>query len=144
MSTKTAFPPIAAVPRLVRRRPVSRFSYKHALLHATPPPLRCLTTSSTRYEEMEIVRVRHPRWQQTPSAMVAPFRLRPRNPENEYRVNEDPDRLDQIYIRVLGNGGDKLLTDEAKWLAVTHKSFDHGRRGFNDRLAFFGIQNLDL
>ena len=32
-----------------------------------------------------------------------------------------------------------MLTDEVKWLAVTHKSFDHGRRGYNDRLAFFGI-----
>ena len=76
--------------------------------------------------------------------MVAPFRLRPRNPEDIYRVNEDPERLNQVYIRVLGNDGDKLLTDEVKWLAVTHKSFDHGRRGFNDRLAFFGIQYLDV
>ena len=138
MSTKTAFPPIAAVPRLVRRRPVSRFTCKNALRHTTPLQSRSLTTSSTRHEEMEVVRVRHPRWQQTPAAMAAPFRLRPRNPENEYRVNEDPERLDQVYIRVLGSGGDKLLTDEVKWLAVTHKSFDHGRRGFNDRLAFFG------
>lgn len=32
-----------------------------------------------------------------------------------------------------------MLTDEVKWLAVTHKSFDHGRRGFNDRLAFLGM-----
>ena len=31
-----------------------------------------------------------------------------------------------------------MLEEEIKWLAVTHKSFDHGRRGFNDRLAFLG------
>ena len=31
-----------------------------------------------------------------------------------------------------------MLSEETKWLAVTHKSFDHGRRGFNDRLAFLG------
>jgi len=31
-----------------------------------------------------------------------------------------------------------MLTEEVKWLAVTHKSFDQGRRGYNDRLAFFG------
>ena len=31
-----------------------------------------------------------------------------------------------------------MLSDETKWLCVTHKSFDHGRRGFNDRLAFLG------
>lgn len=37
-----------------------------------------------------------------------------------------------------------MLSDETKWLAVTHKSFDHGRRGFNDRLAFLGRQILEL
>jgi len=31
-----------------------------------------------------------------------------------------------------------------QWLAVTHKSFDHARRGFNDRLAFFGKRLIDL
>ena len=43
-----------------------------------------------------------------------------------------------MYIRLLGRDGHKLLSEETKWLAVTHKSFDHGRRGFNDRLAFLG------
>jgi large subunit ribosomal protein L15 len=33
-----------------------------------------------------------------------------------------------------------VLDEEAKWLAVTHKSFDHGRRGFNDRLAYLGMR----
>lgn len=37
-----------------------------------------------------------------------------------------------------------MLTDEVKWLAVTHKSFDHGRRGFNDRLAFLGQRIIQL
>ena len=32
----------------------------------------------------------------------------------------------------------------SQWLAVTHKSFDHGRRGFNDRLAFLGKRIVDL
>jgi large subunit ribosomal protein L15 len=54
-------------------------------------------------------------------------------------VNSDPALLDQFYIRMLGNGGDQVLSDELKWLAVTHKSFDQGRRGFNDRLAFLGM-----
>jgi large subunit ribosomal protein L15 len=31
-----------------------------------------------------------------------------------------------------------------QWLAITHKSFDHGRRGFNDRLAFLGKRMLDV
>lgn len=37
-----------------------------------------------------------------------------------------------------------MLTDEVKWLAITHKSFDQGRRGFNDRLAFFGRRIINL
>ena len=54
------------------------------------------------------------------------------------KVNDDPRKLDAVYVRVLGRDGDKMLSEETKWLAVTHKSFDHGRRGFNDRLAFLG------
>lgn len=45
---------------------------------------------------------------------------------------------------MLGPGGDKVLSDEVKWLAVTHKSFDHGRRGHNDRLAFLGRRIVSL
>jgi large subunit ribosomal protein L15 len=44
-----------------------------------------------------------------------------------------------MYTRLLGREGPTLLSDETKWLAVTHKSFDHGRRGFNDRLSYFGM-----
>lgn len=43
-----------------------------------------------------------------------------------------------MYTRFLGKTGPKMLSDETKWLAVTHKSFDHARRGFNDRMAFLG------
>jgi large subunit ribosomal protein L15 len=70
--------------------------------------------------------------------MKAPFHPRIKDPRKAWQVNEDPEKLDKMYIKFLGNGGDKVLTDEIKWLAVTHKSFDQGRRGFNDRLAFFG------
>ena len=81
-----------------------------------------------------------PRWRTTPPRMKAPFRSKPptRKP-NDYTVNEDPKLLDQVYVHVLGPNGDQMLTEEVKWLAVTHKSFDHGRRGYNDRLAFFGM-----
>lgn len=54
------------------------------------------------------------------------------------KINSDPNKLDQVYIQFLGKGGEKVLNEETKWLAVTHKSFDHGRRGFNDRLSFLG------
>ena len=75
--------------------------------------------------------------------MKAPVRIRPLPPDNYYNVNEDPARLDAVYVRILGEGGDTMLTDEVKWLAITHKSFDHGRRGYNDRLAFFGGRDFD-
>lgn len=79
-----------------------------------------------------------PRWSYTPDRMVAPFTLKDRKPENAWAVNESQEKLDAYYKRLLGEGGDKLLTDEVKWLAITHKSFDQGRRGYNDRLAFLG------
>ena len=72
--------------------------------------------------------------------MMAPVRSKPPVYNNDFVVNQDPERLDKVYDRVLGTGGCAMLTDEVKWLAVTHKSFDHGRRGFNDRLSFLGIK----
>lgn len=59
------------------------------------------------------------------------------------KVNSDPSKLDQVYRRIFAseNVG---LSEETKWLAVTHKSFDFGRRGYNDRLAFFGKRILSL
>lgn len=76
--------------------------------------------------------------------MTAPFRIRPQARGGVFQVNEDPKRLDDAYLRMLGPGGDKVLGDEVKWLAVTHKSYDHGRRGFNDRLAYLGRRIIEL
>jgi len=76
--------------------------------------------------------------------MVAPVSLKKHSPENQFVVNDDPAKLDEVYKAILGDDGDKMLTDEVKWLAVTHKSFDQGRRGFNDRLAFLGKRIVDL
>jgi large subunit ribosomal protein L15 len=70
--------------------------------------------------------------------MMAPYRIRPQAKGGFFKVNEDPKRVDDAYKRMLGANGDKMLSEEVKWLAVTHKSFDHGRRGFNDRLAYLG------
>lgn len=75
--------------------------------------------------------------------MKAPISLRPRRPGHPFQVNEDPARLDQVLDNVLGEASSTFLTDEVKWLAVTHKSFDQGRRGYNDRLAYFGKGNLE-
>lgn len=37
-----------------------------------------------------------------------------------------------------------MLTDSKKWLAVTHRSYEHGAIGFNDRLAFLGKRILEF
>ncbi|KAG5925979.1 hypothetical protein E4U42_003782 [Claviceps africana] len=81
-----------------------------------------------------------PRWSQTPAGMKAPFQLdHALSPHNKiWSVNNDPGRLDDMYNRLLGPGGSRMLPEELKWLAVTHKSFDQGRRGFNDKLALMG------
>ena len=70
--------------------------------------------------------------------MMAPVRSKPQVLNNNFVVNKDPETLDIVYNRVLGPGGKDMLTEEVKWLAVTHKSFDHGRRGYNDRLSYLG------
>ncbi|KIH92400.1 RNase III domain protein [Sporothrix brasiliensis 5110] len=81
-----------------------------------------------------------PRWAHTPARMKAPFSIQqPKDPRRSvWVVNEDPARLDRMYEKLLGPQLARNLPDELKWLAVTHKSFDNGRRGFNTRLAFFG------
>lgn len=61
-----------------------------------------------------------------------------------WSVNNDPKKLDEVYDRLLGSGGSRMLPEEVKWLAVTHKSFDQGRRGFNDRLALMGTWTVQL
>jgi large subunit ribosomal protein L15 len=88
--------------------------------------------------QYESDKAERPRWSYTPEQMKAPYRWRIKNPAAQWKCNTDPEQLDQFYIKFLGRGGDQMLTEEVKWLAITHKSFDQGRRGFNDRLAFFG------
>lgn len=70
--------------------------------------------------------------------MKAPFASRIKDPEMAWEANSDPQKVDDMYIRIFGPGGQNMLSEEVKWLALTHKSFDQGRRGFNDRLAYFG------
>lgn len=98
------------------------------------------TRSKATPEQAQSSQGERPRWSYTPEAMKAPFSPHiTKNPARKvWEVNSDPKKLDQMYARFLGRDGDKLLPEEVKWLAVTHKSFDYGRRGFNDRLAFLG------
>jgi large subunit ribosomal protein L15 len=93
------------------------------------------TTSS------ESTREHTPRWAATPSRMAMPVRARPGPRQRQsppFVVNSDASILDTAYTSFLGKNGDTILPEEIKWLAVTHKSFDHARRGFNDKLAFLG------
>ncbi|KAH9809321.1 Ribonuclease-III-like [Teratosphaeria destructans] len=99
-----------------------------------------------------------PRWQQTPPAMKMRFRVRPQPRGPAWKVNDRQEPVDEMYDNFIGRvveaaqgqegvtgpRGSDLLPEEVKWLAVTHKSFDHGRRGFNDKLAFFGKRIIDL
>ncbi|KAI0471790.1 ribonuclease-III-like-domain-containing protein [Xylariaceae sp. FL0804] len=102
-------------------------------------PVASFTTSAARPSEQTS---ELPRWAYTPERMKAPFSPNiPKDPSRSiWKVNEDPKKLDDALINFLGRDGDRMLPDELKWLAVTHKSFDQGRRGFNDRLAFLGRQ----
>jgi large subunit ribosomal protein L15 len=52
-------------------------------------------------------------------------------------VNDDAQKLDDVFLKLAGK--DLGLTNEVKWQAVTHKSFDHGRQPFNSKLTFLGM-----
>ncbi|OHF01893.1 RNase III domain-containing protein [Colletotrichum orchidophilum] len=147
---------------------LTRHAARHCQSAANPrvaSPIQCLsrsfaTTSSRSAAESKIDQLsrkteeadrpdevrQRPRWSYTPEAMKAPFSPHiTKNPARSvWKVNDDPKKLDQMYVKLLGRDGDKMLPDEAKWLAVTHKSFDQGRRGFNDKLAYLGRQAVIL
>lgn len=65
-------------------------------------------------------------------------------PAKSWPVNESPQKLDEFYVKLLGEGGDTMLSEEVRWLAITHKTFEQGARGYNDRLAFLGQSLLVL
>ncbi|TGJ79378.1 hypothetical protein E0Z10_g9396 [Xylaria hypoxylon] len=100
---------------------------------------RTFATSPSRLSESA---AEAPRWSYTPEQMKAPFspHIIMDPTRSRWHVNADPKKLDDALRSFFGRDGDRLLPEELKWLAVTHKSFDQGRRGFNDRLAFLGRQ----
>lgn len=134
-------PPLLTLP--IRRRPLyaCRFASSPSCLlspNQSRPPRNFGTSPSPRDDLPNRIRDQ-PRWQSPPPRMVAPG-PRLRENRNEFTVNDNPEILDRVLNKVLGKDGHQMLTEDVKWLAVTHKSFDHGRRGFNDRLAFFGMR----
>ena len=144
MSSRIFSPAFPASTRLIRTKNSRRCNCSNDLTKARLLSRRRITTSSRLSSEIEVENAERPRWQYTPPAMVAPVRLRSYKPHNEYEVNEDPRTLDQVYQNVLGRGKHLLLTEEVRWLAITHKSFDQGRRGYNDRLAFLGNKHISF
>lgn len=122
------------------RRSTCDCLHSRPLNRRVPRQYRNISTAAPQLSEMEVDTDLPPRWAHTPPAMKAPVRASPaRLGVKSLPVNTDQRKLDEAYVKFLGRGGDKLLSEETKWLAVTSKSFDHGRRGFNDRLAFFGM-----
>ncbi|KAH6892989.1 ribonuclease-III-like-domain-containing protein [Thelonectria olida] len=131
---------LARTPRLVARAltPSAR-SYASSTETTTPESFKAAANvSSPKPASPE------PRWSRTPTEMKASVQLDfAKHPHNKiWSVNNDPRKLDEMYDRLLGPNGKHLLPEELKWLAVTHKSFDQGRRGFNDRLALLGRMAL--
>ncbi|KAK6333739.1 hypothetical protein TWF730_003922 [Orbilia blumenaviensis] len=55
-----------------------------------------------------------------------------------YAVNTSLDVLNEMYNKLLGEGGANALPDDIKWQCVTHKSFDHGLQPYNTKLSFYG------
>jgi large subunit ribosomal protein L15 len=134
---------VAAVSKPSRCLRNTRFPCKYEALRASNPS-RSFSTTPNHYDEAQTPQESRPRYSYTPERMKAPFSLKSLKPHNEWKVNSDPQILEEVYVRVLGEEGARLLTAEVKFLAVTHKSFDQGRRGFNDRLAFLGKRIVDL
>ncbi|KAL7625271.1 hypothetical protein AAE478_004487 [Parahypoxylon ruwenzoriense] len=124
--------------RLARQAARPCRSQSAASLHR---PVASFSTSASRPSEEEQFE-NHPRWARTPERMKAPFspHITKVPSRSFWVVNDDPQKLDEALNNFLGHNGERILSDELKWLAVTHKSFDQGRRGFNDRLAFLGRQ----
>ncbi|PYI18530.1 hypothetical protein BO86DRAFT_412920 [Aspergillus japonicus CBS 114.51] len=121
--------------------PACRTLARPSAIESALLPRRALSTST---EEAPASQQDRPRWSYTPERAKAPFSLRIDSKRPAWNSNSDPRILDRFYIGLLGPDGDKLLSDEVKWLAVTHKSFDQGRRGYNDRLAFLGKRIVKL
>ncbi|KAM3082953.1 hypothetical protein ACMFMF_002602 [Clarireedia jacksonii] len=140
MASKTSARAFQSLSRQVRQKcPCATSTSSHSKY------VRQFSSSTSRSEEVQRVeeQERRPRWSYTPPKMKLPFNPRVAEGErDEFVCNDDPAKLDRFYTKFLGRGGDEVLTEEVKWLAITHKSFDQGRRGFNDRLAFLGTFSL--
>lgn len=123
---------------------ISSVSTKGHRVFTSCAPRRSDSTGPDGLTQVEVTSdSERPRWSYTPERMKAPFSLQqPKDPRRSiWKVNEDPAKLDRMYEKFLGRDLTRTLPDELKWLAVTHKSFDNGRRGFNTRLAFFGTRH---
>ncbi|KAK6440762.1 hypothetical protein LTR95_003012 [Oleoguttula sp. CCFEE 5521] len=117
---------------------------------AVPSRSAALSTSTLRSAESLPLRSDEPRWQQTPPRMRMPQRIRPQPKQPIWRINDEAEPVDAAFDKLIGNAagrdvrGREVLDEEIKWQSLTHKSFDHARRPYNDKLAFLGKRILDL
>ena len=104
---------------------------------AAAPELNVLTYDQ-KPQRLEYQPVK--RYQNVRPQPLAPFSVRVRQP---YIVNDSPKKLDAMYRELFGT--DKFnLPDDLKWQAVTHKSFDHGRQPYNEKLMFMGTSHREI
>nr|POE65638.1 hypothetical protein CFP56_58744 [Quercus suber] len=115
-------------------------------------PTHAFSTSSTRHQrtrDTASAAEDSPRWMKVPHRMRMPLRLRPEPKGPVWKVNTEQEPVDEMYDKFLHKSGGRMegrtvLPDEIKWLALTHKSFEHGAMGNSDRLAFLGKRIVDL
>ncbi|KAG9228791.1 ribonuclease-III-like-domain-containing protein [Amylocarpus encephaloides] len=139
MASRTTCKPLMSA--IKRSRPIC----ENATSISSRTSIRQISATATKREvNLEADKTDRPRWSYTPEEMKAPYPWKPTDPKKAWNCNSDPAILDRFYASFLGPGGESVLTEEIKWLAITHKSFDQGRRGFNDRLAFFGRRILTM
>lgn len=146
MDPKLVIQRFSSAPRILRRS--HRSSCSRKITQCSQSTTRSFSNTShqsTVYlspqEELTSDPTLSPRWRQTPKDMKMPFQVRRPAKQEAFYVNESPTKLNKVYDKILGRDGWRTLTEETRWLAVTHKSFDQGRRGFNARLSYIGMLN---
>ncbi|OQO15138.1 hypothetical protein B0A48_00520 [Cryoendolithus antarcticus] len=121
-------------------------------LATTESRAAAFSTSALRFAESLPLRSDEPRWKQTPPRMRMPHRIRPLPKQPIWKVNDKAEPVDAALDKFIGNAagqdvkGRETLDEEVKfqWQSLTHRSFDHGSRPYNDKLAYLGKRILDL
>lgn len=128
---------------LTLRRPPLGFTPNRQILPSAQQ--RCIHEEQ-QYERKQYER-RPARLSYTQGERFQNVRPQPRAPiahrvRKEFLVNDDLEVLDAMYLKLFGK--DLGLSEDVKWQAVTHKTFDHGRQPFNSKLKFLGMVSFSV